>query len=687
MQFPAGLDIDIVSTYGQLATDGAQFLAVAALLYALGRLIAVPTARWTLSRTAIDKTLASALTSTVNLLSFILAVVIGASAAGFRGALAGSTLLAAGITLAVGLAAQDVLGNFVAGAFIVTDPDLNVGDTISWDGMQGTVVDIDLRVTRIRTPDNERIIVPNTALATSAVTNQTSTGPIGISYQFGVGYDDDVEAVQAIVENAARDFDHVLDKPEPTARASDLSSTSVVLTGRVWIPNARRNRMAVVRSAFVQRVHEACRAEGIDSATRHSTNSRAISASTMALRRRTSEPSNGRSVQCPAPCRLRDPQRPYVYICPQNGTYMDEKRFVVALFGLAVAVVVGALAYQFIAALTVSVFLYYSTRRYYSSLRRLRLPARVRAVVVMASLAIPLLLLVSYATVLIIVEARQFVTQYALVDVAAAHVGWLDGAESVPDLTVEGLYSAYQSGQLSPFVDFLSENAMVLTSVVSQFALNLFITTIVTYYLLVDGRRIREWLLRFDDGAIIREYLEAVDEELEAVLFGNLLNVLAISLIAIAAFTGYNAVAPAAVEVPYPTLAGALTGIASLIPVVGMKVIYIPLTGIAALPVVLDGQSSLLVYVFGFLLVAVVIVDTIPDLLLRPLLSGESTHVGLLMLAYTLGPVVLGFYGLFFAPILLVVGMTFANTALPRLLGASEPDGIHPDQLRLEDFG
>ena len=365
---------------------------------------------------------------------------------------------------------------------------------------------------------------------------------------------------------------------------------------------------------------------------------------------------------------------------------MDEKRFVVALFGLAVVVVVGVLAYQFIAALTVSVFLYYSTRRYYSSLRRLRLPAQVRAVVVMASLAIPLLLLVSYAAVLLVVEARQFVTQYALVDVAATHVSWLDSADSVPDLTVEGLYSAYQSGRFSPFVDFLSENAMVLTSVVSQFALNLFITTIVTYYLLVDGQRIRGWLLRFDDGAIIREYLEAVDEELEAVLFGNLLNVLAISLIAIATFTGYNLVAPAAVEVPYPTLAGALTGIASLIPVVGMKIIYLPLTGFTALPVVLDGQSSLLAYVLGFLLIAVIVVDTVPDLLLRPLLSGESTHVGLLMLAYTLGPVVLGFYGLFFAPILLVVGMTFANTALPRLLGASEPDGIHPDQLRLEDF-
>jgi predicted PurR-regulated permease PerM len=141
------------------------------------------------------------------------------------------------------------------------------------------------------------------------------------------------------------------------------------------------------------------------------------------------------------------------------------------------------------------------------------------------------------------------------------------------------------------------------------------------------------------------------------------------------------------VEVPYPTLAGALTGIASLVPVVGMKIVYLPLAGFAAVPSLVANEPSGLVYVGGFLVVAVVVVDTIPDLILRPLLSGKTTHVGLLMLAYTLGPVVLGFYGLFFAPILLVVGLTFANTALPRLLGVeSEEGGLHRNQLRLGDF-
>ena len=367
---------------------------------------------------------------------------------------------------------------------------------------------------------------------------------------------------------------------------------------------------------------------------------------------------------------------------------MDEKRFVIALFGIAVAGVVGYLAQRFVAPLTVSVFLYYSTRRYYKSLRRLRLPSRVRAVTVLVSLAVPLVLLITYATVLLALEAQAFVVQYDLLDLATTNFEWLGGIERIPEFSAQGLYAAYQSGDLSPFIDFASSHASLLTTLVSGFFLNLFIVVIVTYYLLIDGHHIREWLLRFDDDAIIREYLEAVDQELESVLFGNLLNVIAISLIAIAAFMGYNSLVPAPAEVPYPALAGTLTGIASLIPVVGMKIVYLPLTVVAALPVLVGtAGQSLFVYIVGFLLVAVIVVDTIPDLILRPLLSGENTHVGLLMLAYTLGPVVLGFYGLFFAPIVLVVGLTFADTALPKLLRADEPDGLSSDQMRLTDFG
>jgi small-conductance mechanosensitive channel len=264
MQIPDPFSGDLASTYGQLAEDGAEFLIAAALIYAVGRLVVVPTVRWTLGRSNIDRTLESALVSSSHLLVVVLTVVVAASLAGFQGTLAGSTLVAAGVTIAVGLAAQDVLGNFVSGAFIVTDPDVNVGDTIQWNGNRGVVVDIDLRVTRVRTPDNERIIVPNTDLATSAVINETSTGPIGVSYEFGVGYDTDLDDLDAIVRNVARDLDHVAEDPKPMVAVEDLAATAVVVIGRVWVPNNRRNRVPAVRSAFIRGVHEACRKEGID---------------------------------------------------------------------------------------------------------------------------------------------------------------------------------------------------------------------------------------------------------------------------------------------------------------------------------------------------------------------------------------------------------------------------------------
>ncbi|MFP8953002.1 AI-2E family transporter [Natrialbaceae archaeon A-arb3/5] len=359
---------------------------------------------------------------------------------------------------------------------------------------------------------------------------------------------------------------------------------------------------------------------------------------------------------------------------------MNEKRGAVTLFGVSVAVATAYVAYRFIAALTVAVFLYYSTRRFYKGLRRLHLPDKIRAALVISFLAVPLLALISYTVVLLVVELRNFIATYPVVEMLPEDIAWVDGLEDPPELTFQGLADAYQAGTFDPFIDFTVDHAPLLADMATSFLLNLLIVVVVTYYLLIDGSNCHEWLLKFDDDAIVREYLEAVDEELEAVLFGNLLNVILISLIAIVTFMGYNLLVPSAVEIPYPALAGALTGIASLIPVVGMKIVYLPVAAAAAVPLVLDGDPAQLVYIAGFLALAIVVVDTIPDLVLRPYLSGDRTHVGLLMLAYIFGPIVFGFYGLFLAPIILVLGLTFADTALPRLLGADANRTARPDQ-------
>ena len=374
---------------------------------------------------------------------------------------------------------------------------------------------------------------------------------------------------------------------------------------------------------------------------------------------------------------------------------MDEKRFVIALFGLAVALVVGFIGYRFVAPLTVAVFLYYSTRRLFHRLERFRLPARARAVISLSLIGIPLIGLIGYTVLLVLIEARQFIEQYPVAETVGAEDSWVGDLAQLSDPTLDGLVAAYRSGQFDPLIQFVSEQAPLLASTLSGLALNLLIVVVVTYYLLLDGSKFHEWLLTFDDDAVVREYLETADDELEAVLYGNLLNVIAISIIAVVTYTAYNVVAPAPVEVPYPALAGALTGIASLIPVIGMKIVYLPLAAVTSVPTLLGGGDvALLAYVAGFLVVAAVVVDTIPDIVLRPYFSGKTTHVGLLMLAYIFGPVVFGFHGLFLAPVVLVLALTFADTALIRLLGGDpsevgaegDPAAVPSGQRRLDEF-
>jgi len=393
----------------------------------------------------------------------------------------------------------------------------------------------------------------------------------------------------------------------------------------------------------------------------------------------------------------------------------EPRRAVLALFG---AVLLGFVLYvsaRFVAALTISVFVYYSTRPVYrwlglktdrfprlrSALLRLKSPTerllgrefrglpRTRAVATIAFFSIPLISLVSYTIFVVVVGLRDFLEgQEGYEEPGTLGLGEEELFEQGVGVELAPLLDAYRAGELDTLISLLSENAAQVSGFVTGFLLNILIIVIVTYYLLVEGGKIRRTVHRYDGGVFTR-YAEAADSELKSVLFGNLLNVIIISVVAIAVYSGYNVAVPEAAQVPAPILAGALTGLASLIPVVGMKIVYIPLAIVPVISILTTAEPALLVYVVGFLVAALVVVDTIPDLLLRPYLSGETTHVGLLMLAYIFGPVVFGFYGLFLVPVVLVLALTFVNEALPYVLGKEdyyEAPIIPPSQKKIDEF-
>ncbi len=393
----------------------------------------------------------------------------------------------------------------------------------------------------------------------------------------------------------------------------------------------------------------------------------------------------------------------------------EPRRAALALFGLALLGFILYVTVRFVAALTIAVFVYYSTRpvyrwlgletdrfpRFRSALLRLKNPTerllgrefrglpRTRAVATIAFFSIPLISLVSYTIFVVVVGLRDFLEgQEGYEDPGTLGLGEEELFEQGVGIEIAPLLDAYRAGEFDTLISLLSENAAEVADFITGFLLNILIIVIVTYYLLVEGGKIRRAVHRYDGGVFTR-YAEAADSELKSVLFGNLLNVIIISVVAIAVYSGYNFAVPEAAEVPAPVLAGALTGLASLIPVVGMKIIYVPLALVPAVTILTTAEPALLVYVAGFLVAALVIVDTVPDLLLRPYLSGETTHVGFLMLAYIFGPVVFGFYGLFLVPIVLVLALTFVDEALPYVLGNEEYEAepaTYPGQKKLKEF-
>lgn len=258
---------ELFSKYTLLLGQVGEFALVTAVLYLPGRFVIEPGVRWVFARRDLEPTLERMIEKLLRVGIVIGAIAIGAWAAGFGAFLGGSALVFAALTLAVGFAAQDVLSNFVAGVFIVQDPNFNIDDWVEWDDKGGFIADIGFRVTRIRTFDNETITVPNTELATNAVTNRMGNEKLRITYPFGIGYTDDIDEAVDILLNVAADHDGIVEDPAPSVRITELADAVIVLQARFWITDPDREDFSMTRSEYIRAVTERSESAGIDLST------------------------------------------------------------------------------------------------------------------------------------------------------------------------------------------------------------------------------------------------------------------------------------------------------------------------------------------------------------------------------------------------------------------------------------
>ncbi len=346
------------------------------------------------------------------------------------------------------------------------------------------------------------------------------------------------------------------------------------------------------------------------------------------------------------------------------------------VLGVVLASIIAYVATSFIGVVMIGLFLYYSTRPIYARVHDRVSGGNTAAAIALFLLALPALSLVSYSGIVAYRELRQIAgVQLPKLD------GELFGAVVNPEVIFQQEVGEYLStDQLMAVLNALASAADTLTSI-GVALIQAFVVVAIAFYLLRDGPRLADWFLStFGDGnGVLAEFLGAADQSLESVFFGNILNALVTGAIGAILFSLLNIIAPEGASIPAAALTGLLTGVASLIPVVGMKLVYVPLTVyIGAQSVTTSGTESLW-FVVLFFGVALVIVDTIPDLVLRPYVSGGNLHVGTLMLAYILGPLLFGWYGLFLMPVLLIFIIHFARIVLPELIAG--------ERVRPQSFG
>ncbi len=137
--------------------------------------------------------------------------------------------------LAVGLALQGSLANFAGGVLVLMFRPYKVGDFVDAQGVMGTVHEIQIFNTILKTPDNKVIIVPNGAISNGIITNFSMEATRRVDFVFGIGYSDDIAKAKATIGRLLEEDSRTLSDPEPQIVVSELADSSVNITTRVWV--------------------------------------------------------------------------------------------------------------------------------------------------------------------------------------------------------------------------------------------------------------------------------------------------------------------------------------------------------------------------------------------------------------------------------------------------------------------
>lgn len=209
-----------------------KFLAIIGVFWVLAALVGRVVRRAVERQPAFSDLLKKFLNKMVKRVILFIGLLVAISSMGIN--VSALFALVGGGAFVIGFALQDTLGNFAAGVMVLIYRPFDVGDAVEVGGVSGKVDSVSLVSTTIRTFDNKRVLVPNQSVWGQVITNATASTERRVDLVFGIGYDDDIEKAQAILERLVAEHELVLEDPAPVIKVHELADSSVNFVCRPW---------------------------------------------------------------------------------------------------------------------------------------------------------------------------------------------------------------------------------------------------------------------------------------------------------------------------------------------------------------------------------------------------------------------------------------------------------------------
>jgi len=248
-------------------------LALALVVFAFAWLASIITSRllrrpiWTVGKLKrkIDQTVIRYITRIKNLVIFLVALLVYASLVPGLRALVGTMVAGAGITaLVLGFAAKSTLANLISGLSLAIYRPFHIGDIVTLENEYGTVEDITLRHTIVRTWEYKRLIIPNEKIDSMTLINYSIIDPTMLCIaEFGVSYDTDIDFARRLMLEEANKCPHRNEQAdEPWMRVIGHADFAIKLRLYVWVSNV--NDLWLARFWLLENIKKRFDREGIE---------------------------------------------------------------------------------------------------------------------------------------------------------------------------------------------------------------------------------------------------------------------------------------------------------------------------------------------------------------------------------------------------------------------------------------